>query len=344
MLLSIAVPVYNQARDLSKTLDSLDLVGLSECNQVEILISDNGSSDETSKIAFSWAAKHQRSFAYSQQVNIGFSGNFDFLAQKASGQYLWVIGAGDVLVGSSLHSLLELLEVRQPDWVVVQGDYSDTEGGFSGPYFELGETQRTSKVPVFNHAVSLNIMRADIARQRRKQQVSFDTASVTGRKTNTGVVDIWEGETRYWPHLESIANQLLSSSRIHRHWLYFRPKTVHLDMNDHGSWDRGFTAFKIYAQWVEVVHSASRHCDQSEWLEDLSKELRGSHLLRMLFLIRKDGNIGRLELVKNLQEIPQIDFITRILAWIVISAPSWLAHAAAHVRKAIAIRLTRECK
>ena len=344
VFLSIAVPVYNQAGDLLRTLESLDLVGLTEHNQVEILISDNGSSDKTPSIAFSWAAKYQRSFAYSQEVNIGFSGNFDFLAQKASGQYLWVIGAGDVLVGRSLESLFELLEVQEPDWAVVNGNYSDTEVSFSGPYFEVGDTKRTCKVPVFSHAVSLNIIKTDLARQRIRQDVFFDTASVTGRRTNIGTLDIWEGETRYWPHLESIANQLLSSSAIPRHWLYFKPKTVHPDMNDHGSWDRGFSALKIYVQWVEIVHSAARRLEQSAWLDDLSNELRGHQLLRMLFLIRKDGNIRRSELLKNLREIPQIDFFTRILAWSVISTPIWLARIVAHVRREIVLRLAGEGK
>lgn len=82
--MSIGVPVYNGARFLAKTLDSL--LGQTY-RDLELIIGDNASTDETEAIARAYAARDPRVRYVRHPVNCGAAWNLNRLAELAESEY-----------------------------------------------------------------------------------------------------------------------------------------------------------------------------------------------------------------------------------------------------------------
>ena len=86
-LVSIGLPTYNRDRYLQQALDSL----LSQdYENLEIIVSDNHSTDETSAICKQYALEDRRIKYFRNDKNIGMIGNFSKVAELATGEYfMW---------------------------------------------------------------------------------------------------------------------------------------------------------------------------------------------------------------------------------------------------------------
>lgn len=85
--ISIGMPVYQAEKYIRRALDSL--LGQTYAN-FELIISDNASNDETSKICQEYANLDNRIKYVRQQINRGAAGNFEFVLNAASGEYfMW---------------------------------------------------------------------------------------------------------------------------------------------------------------------------------------------------------------------------------------------------------------
>ena len=93
-LLSICIPTYNRSEMLETCLQAI-YHSIVDLKNVEIIVSDNASVDNTKFILDKWKVciPHMRVFV--QDINLGAEGNFFFLATRASGEYLWVFGDDD---------------------------------------------------------------------------------------------------------------------------------------------------------------------------------------------------------------------------------------------------------
>jgi glycosyltransferase involved in cell wall biosynthesis len=80
-VLTVGLPVYNGARTLACALDSLQAQTLSD---LEILISDNGSTDNTPALASSYAARDARIRYLREETNRGPTFNFNRLLDLAT--------------------------------------------------------------------------------------------------------------------------------------------------------------------------------------------------------------------------------------------------------------------
>jgi glycosyltransferase involved in cell wall biosynthesis len=100
-LVSIGVPIFNGATSLPNTLTKL----LAQTYQnIELVVSDNCSTDDTQKICEAFAKKDKRIKYFRQSENGGVGRNFRFVLERAQGKYfLW--NAGD--------------DTRSPDYVAV---------------------------------------------------------------------------------------------------------------------------------------------------------------------------------------------------------------------------------
>lgn len=105
-LLTIAVPTYNGANTISRMLSLL----LPQCNeQVEVLVVDNASTDNTGDIVKA-AIKHYPFVEYVRnEKNIGPDSNFLKCMNLAQGKYTLLLSDDDVLMEGKLKYILELL-------------------------------------------------------------------------------------------------------------------------------------------------------------------------------------------------------------------------------------------
>lgn len=102
------MPVYNGAADLPRALDAL-LV--QSHRNLEIIISDNASTDATPDICLGYAARDPRIRYFRNQTNIGAPANFERVLRLARGPYFMWAACDDWwapdFVSANLHCLIE---------------------------------------------------------------------------------------------------------------------------------------------------------------------------------------------------------------------------------------------
>ena len=134
-LFSIIIPTFNAAPKLVASLSSV----LQQQNaDLEILIMDGASTDGTLEIAREWAARDARINFYSETDN----GVYDAMNKgiaRASGRYLYFLGAGDTLRPGVLERVARALETEEKKAdkpLILYGDVWFSDLGFEsgGPF------------------------------------------------------------------------------------------------------------------------------------------------------------------------------------------------------------------
>lgn len=98
MLLSIIIPCFNSARFISQTLDMLISQGLDDC---EVIVVNDGSTDETSRIAHYYSNKHEN-MKVIDKINEGVSVARNVGLANAQGRYIYFLDSDDYLEAGTL--------------------------------------------------------------------------------------------------------------------------------------------------------------------------------------------------------------------------------------------------
>lgn len=107
--ISIGLPVYNGARFLPQALESL--LGQS-FSDIELIVSDNASSDSTQDICTEYAMRDARIRYVRQNVNIGAMRNWNFVAKQARGKYFKWSSASDYCAPDMLARCFAAMEAE----------------------------------------------------------------------------------------------------------------------------------------------------------------------------------------------------------------------------------------
>lgn len=118
-LVSIGLPTFNSARVIRRALDSL--LGQSYAN-IELVISDDASVDETGEICKAYAVKDRRVRYIRQRQNIGQLENFPLVLKEARGEYFMWASDDDWWDKSFIELLVEALN-RHEGCMVAMGSY-----------------------------------------------------------------------------------------------------------------------------------------------------------------------------------------------------------------------------
>jgi len=103
--LSICIPTFNRAAYLDINLGFLSRQP--EINKVQIVVSDNCSSDNTAEVVKKYAELNIK--YHKQSRNIGMSGNIDTLPVISDGEYIWFLGDDDIIAPNSIEKVLRVL-------------------------------------------------------------------------------------------------------------------------------------------------------------------------------------------------------------------------------------------
>lgn len=112
--LTLGLPVYNGARLLPAAFES---VLAQEFGDFELIVSDNGSRDDTEQICRDWAARDARIRYVRHDRNRGASFNHNFCVEQARGALFKWCSDDDVLAASFLARCVSALDER-PDAVL----------------------------------------------------------------------------------------------------------------------------------------------------------------------------------------------------------------------------------
>lgn len=106
MKLSICIPTYNRASYLRETIESI-LPQLEE--GVEIVISDNASTDDTRQMVGEYQALCPAIRYFVNEENLGADKNYRNVIAVASGEYCWFFGSDDCMRDGSIKFVLNEL-------------------------------------------------------------------------------------------------------------------------------------------------------------------------------------------------------------------------------------------
>ena len=123
---SVGLPVFNGARFLSRALDSL----LAQRGvDLELVICDNGSTDETPAIASSYASRDARVRVQRSETNLGVERNFARALEAASGEYFMWAACDDWWAPDFAARLVSALERNPAAAVAMTAVERVTEAG-----------------------------------------------------------------------------------------------------------------------------------------------------------------------------------------------------------------------
>lgn len=128
-LISVIIPAYNAEDFISYTLDSV----LSQTHKnIEVLVVDDGSQDQTAKIVESIAQKDSRVILLQQQ-NTGVAAARNLAIQNSCGEYIAPIDADDIWFPQKLEKQIQVMLKADPcvGLVYAWSVYIDEEGSLS---------------------------------------------------------------------------------------------------------------------------------------------------------------------------------------------------------------------
>ena len=120
-IISICIPTYNRDECLRQCLNSIVLQFEDSVvrESVEIVISDNASTDNTEKIVNEFQRDYSNIFYYRNSENIRVDRNIINVVEKAKGDFVWFLGDDDALFEGALEHMLEELKLDKFDYCIV---------------------------------------------------------------------------------------------------------------------------------------------------------------------------------------------------------------------------------
>lgn len=115
--LTLAIPTYNRADKLRITLERIGgMIAESDflIENVEILVSNNASTDNTHNVLQDFKIKGVKFRFYNQGENLGLDGNMRFLYRHSKGDYVWFFSDDDVLFQGAIDKVFAALKACLP--------------------------------------------------------------------------------------------------------------------------------------------------------------------------------------------------------------------------------------
>lgn len=117
-ILTIGIPTFNRATHAHECVQRV--LSVAEDHHVDVLVSDNASSDDTSRLMNDFT--HCQGFRFVQrETNGGWVGNISSLLQASRTDYVFLLCDEDALFSASLQPLEKLLREERPELVGTSG-------------------------------------------------------------------------------------------------------------------------------------------------------------------------------------------------------------------------------
>lgn len=116
-LVSVCIPTYNRSNSLKRAIKNILAQTYTE---IEILISDNCSTDETASLCESLIKENNKIKYFRQLSNIGPTANFEFVRKKSKGEYFIWHSDDDYLENDYIEKCVSEFE-KNEDLILVSG-------------------------------------------------------------------------------------------------------------------------------------------------------------------------------------------------------------------------------
>lgn len=248
---SVGMPTYNAEKTIAASIDAVLAQTLSD---LELIVSDNASTDGTWAIVQSYARKDPRVKAIRQGFNIGANGNYSAVFRAARAPYFKWASSNDWCAPTLLERCVDRLD-RDPDAVLVAPRtrlFADNIDSFTEYPRDVSFDQATpserliavtTRLPLNN--VLNGVIRADALRRTRliDHFIGADIVLV-GHLALLGRIELVDEPLFYRRMDRETATQLMSAEAMHRH--HYPAST----------WRALFPNWRVHCAWVGAVLSA----------------------------------------------------------------------------------------
>ena len=176
-LVTIGIPVYNEEKHLDETIRS---ALAQDFKDIEIVISDNGSTDKSVEIIKKYCNIDKRIKAIYKERNMGPRANFHSLLDNTRSKYSVLLGAHDLFLPNYISEAVAFLE-SNPDYVMaypqsklVDGNedklgYADSDIDTFG--LDVGQRMKKTAANLFWCTCFHGVFRTDIVRKLPTLQI-----------------------------------------------------------------------------------------------------------------------------------------------------------------------------
>lgn len=171
-LVSIGIPTFNRASMLRRSLDS---ALLQDYPSIQVIVSDNASTDETQAVCEEYCLADKRVVYVRHLENIGPAGNFMEVLKQATGEYFMWLGDDDWVDSSYVsHCILSLISDQDVSLVSgVPKYYKNGTFSFNGKIFDLLSNNWVVRVLCYYAYVADNGMFYGLMRTSELQSIKL---------------------------------------------------------------------------------------------------------------------------------------------------------------------------
>jgi glycosyltransferase involved in cell wall biosynthesis len=121
-LLTIAIPTYNRGKELRELLDCIFEIHI---NNIEVFVSDNGSTDETNSICEEFSNRHTNFNYFRHDRNQGYDLNVINCVKKSESVYIWFLSDDDMVNKEIIFDVISQLKKEDIDGILINSTVID---------------------------------------------------------------------------------------------------------------------------------------------------------------------------------------------------------------------------
>lgn len=171
IILSIVVPTFRRAACLKLLLSSMTSGILNWPDDLEVIILDNASPDNTKNIVSEFAINFPIKY-FCHDENVGMDGNIAACFNAASGKYLWVLGDDEILYQGALNYVLDLCRHRE----------------FGILYMENGGFKEGEEDSIIKLSIPVNLKKNHLNSKRMFREVNIFLTFISANVINREVI------------------------------------------------------------------------------------------------------------------------------------------------------------
>lgn len=178
-ILTIVVPTYNMQDYLRRCLDSL-LVPKEQLSQMEVLVINDGSKDNSSAIAHEYQDKYPETFRVIDKENGNYGSCVNRGLKEASGRYIRICDSDDCYYTENLSAFVNLLSGIDSDMVFSPFDIMDFQSRLvtlfvpcdlpEGDLFDINEINWSDKIMRKYRAMHCITVKTELLKQNNYHQ------------------------------------------------------------------------------------------------------------------------------------------------------------------------------
>lgn len=252
-ILTIVIPTYNMQDYLKRCLDSL-IVPEEQMKQLEIIVVNDGSKDNSSSIAHEYQDKYPDTFRVIDKENGNYGSCVNRGLKEATGKYFKILDADDWYVTDALYRLLQVLSVLDADMIItrLKTYYEQTNLYVDSLSFNGLKTNYVYKKDNLDYA------EIDFYKYIGMHKVAYRTAVLKeiGLQLQQGI-SYTDNEYAYYP-FEHIKSVVFVDEMVYTYWIGREGQTVTPTVMAKKSWqlfkiiDRMLNAYSVGKS--QIVH------------------------------------------------------------------------------------------